>query len=219
MRAEPSPSAPPPWPAILLVGPTGSGKTPLGDELECRGLRGRRCLHFDFGANLRTAAAGGAGDTGLTLPEVEAIRASLRSGALFEDRDLPMIEKILGRFARRRGLGRGDLLVLNGLPRHRDQAEALSPLISVERVVALEAAAPVIQERIRRNTGGDRAPRSDDDPGEVARRIDIFRNRTAPLLDHYRERGVPITTVIVTAGMTAADMYAALERGLGPAGV
>ena len=29
-----------PWPSLLLVGPTGSGKTPLGDEIERRGLKG-----------------------------------------------------------------------------------------------------------------------------------------------------------------------------------
>ncbi|MCX7427258.1 MAG: hypothetical protein NTW96_16720 [Planctomycetia bacterium] len=39
--------------AMLLLGPTGSGKTPLGDLLERRGLGGRRCVHFDFGAHLR----------------------------------------------------------------------------------------------------------------------------------------------------------------------
>lgn len=40
-------------PAVLLLGSTGSGKTPLGDLIERRGLRGVRCLHFDFGVNLR----------------------------------------------------------------------------------------------------------------------------------------------------------------------
>ena len=44
--------------AILLLGPTGSGKSPLGDELEANGLNGRRCLHFDFGRRLRRAAEG-----------------------------------------------------------------------------------------------------------------------------------------------------------------
>ncbi len=42
--------------AILLLGPTGSGKTPLGQALEKKGLAGRRCVHFDFGANLREIA-------------------------------------------------------------------------------------------------------------------------------------------------------------------
>jgi adenylate kinase family enzyme len=40
--------------AMLLIGPTGAGKTPLGKYLERHGLNGRRCRHFDFGANLRS---------------------------------------------------------------------------------------------------------------------------------------------------------------------
>jgi adenylate kinase family enzyme len=43
--------------AILLLGPTGSGKTPLGQVLERRGLWGHRCSHFDFGDNLREIVA------------------------------------------------------------------------------------------------------------------------------------------------------------------
>jgi adenylate kinase len=204
-------AAPPPWPAILLIGPTGSGKTPLGDELEKRGLGGRRCVHFDFGANLRRAAGSGAAEFDLGTPELETIRASLRSGALFEAGDLPMIVKILRRFAARRGLGTGDLLVLNGLPRHRDQAEALAPLLAVERVVSLVADAPVILARIRLDTGGDRAGRPDDSLESVARRLKIFEERTAPLIAYYEECRVPVTAFRVTAEMTAAEMYARLD--------
>ena len=204
----------PPWPSLLLVGPTGAGKTPLGEEIEKRGLQGRICVHFDFGANLRRAARGAAAEFGLTGPEIERIRDSLRSGALFESGDLAMITKILRRFIETRRLGRGGLLVLNGLPRHRDQAEALAPFLAVERVVSLEADAPIIVDRIRRDPGQDRAGRPDDDLPAVARRLETFRQRTAPLLEFYRDRGVPVTAVPVTAAMTAGDMYAELERHL-----
>lgn len=205
-------SAPRPWPSLLLVGPTGSGKTPLGDELERRGWNGRRCVHFDFGRTLRSLASGGGGAFGLTKEEEEAVRASLGSGALFEDKDLPMIRKILAGFAEKSGLGPGDLLVLNGLPRHRAQAEALAGLIDVELVVCLEADAPAILERIRLDTGGDRSGRSDDDLGSVAKRLEIFQARTMPLVDHYRDRGLPVIGVSVRPEMTAGDAYAALVR-------
>jgi adenylate kinase len=205
---------PPPWPAVLLVGPTGSGKSPLGGELEQRGLCGRRCVHFDFGANLRRAARGGAGEFDLRPSEIAGIRASLASGALFESEDLPMIVKILRRFAASRVLGPGELLVLNGLPRHRDQAEALAPLLAVERVISLVADAAVIQARLRLDTGGDRAGRADDSLGAVARRLEIFGQRTAPLIAYYEDRRVPVTAIRVTAGMTSADMLARLDRRL-----
>jgi len=35
--------------AVLLVGPTAAGKTPLGDALQAGGLWGRACRHFDSG--------------------------------------------------------------------------------------------------------------------------------------------------------------------------
>ncbi len=202
------------WPSLLLVGPTGSGKTPLGAEIERRGLQGRRCLHFDFGAGLR-AAADRPEENGLTAQELEAVRASLASGSLFEDRDMPMIIKILSRFAARRLLAPDTLLVLNGLPRHRSQAEALAPIVSVERVVSLEADAAVIRERIRLDTGGDRTGRGDDALGEISRRLAVFAERTEPLLDFYRERGVRVTRIAVTAAMTASEMYDELERAIG----
>jgi adenylate kinase len=197
----------PPWPSILLVGPTGSGKSPLGDEMERRGFRGRPCVHFDFGANLRAAAGDRAGEYGLTPGERAAVRASLETSALFEDRDMPMIVGILTRFTEMRGLVSGARIVLNGLPRHRRQAEALTGIVAVEEVVSLEADTAVILERISRDPGQDRSGRTDDDAEAVARRLATFRDRTAPLLDFYGERGVPVRCIAVTAVMTAADMY------------
>jgi adenylate kinase family enzyme len=190
----------------LLVGPTGSGKTPLGGELERRGLGGRRCVHFDFGANLRRIATALAAAAGLAAGEIAAVRASLATGALFEERDTAMILKIVRAFAGERGLSPGSLLVLNGLPRHPGQAEALDKVIAVERVVYLQADAAVIRDRLRLDPGGDRTGRADDSIEAVERRLADFRERTLPLLDHFRRRGVPVTALPVTAAMTAGEM-------------
>lgn len=201
-----------PWPSWLLVGPTGSGKTPLGDELERRGFLGRRCVHFDFGANLRTIAAAPESENVLTAPELESVRTSLATGALFEDWDMPMIVKIVERFAEARDLTPDSLLILNGLPRHRRQAEGLAGVAAVERVIQLEAPAAVIRERIRFDSGGDRATRVDDRLEAVERRLAVFRKRTIPLVSYYRERRALIVEIPVTASMTAAEAYQTLVK-------
>ncbi|NLH76087.1 MAG: hypothetical protein GX465_03520 [Acidobacteria bacterium] len=207
---KPVPGAP--WPSLLLVGPTGSGKSPLGRELERRGWRGRPCAHFDFGENLRAEAASAAvSPFGLTDDERAAVRRSLATGALFEDGDLPLVFKVLAGFAAARDLARtGALLVLNGLPRHAGQAAALERIVRVEAVISLEASAEVIRERLRLDPGGDRAGRTDDTLASVARRLADYRLRTAPLVGHYRERGARIVTVEVTADMTAAEAFDSL---------
>ena len=200
-----------PWPSLLLVGPTGSGKTPLGAEIERRGLGGRRCVHFDFGASLRRIAASPEGTAGLAAEELAAVRTSLATGALFEERDMAMILKIVRAFAREKGLAPGSLLILNGLPRHPAQADALAGVVAVERVVYLQAEASVIRDRLRLDPGGDRTGRVDDSLEAVEKRLAEFRERTLPLLAHYRGLGVPVTVLPVTADMTAGTMYKALS--------
>jgi adenylate kinase family enzyme len=207
--------------AILLVGPTGAGKTPLGDLLESRGLRGRRCFHFDFGANLRAIAAsfeGAAADEGrgvvFSPGERAVILDSLAGGALLENENIPIAEKILDRFIREKGIGPEDLLVMNGLPRHAGQARDLDRSIEIKAIIHLTGTAAVIKERIRLDTGGDRAGRSDDSLEAVERKLEIFEKRTLPLLEFYADRHVPILKIPVRAGTTAEEILARIERRL-----
>ena len=43
------------WPlkSMFIIGPTGCGKTPPGNHMEKIGIGKKRCLHFDFGCQLR----------------------------------------------------------------------------------------------------------------------------------------------------------------------
>lgn len=197
--------------AILLVGPTGSGKTPLGEFLEREGFCGRRCRHFDFGARLRRLAASPDG-LGFTAPEVEVIRRSVSTGALFEDAEFPVATKVFGDFAASAGAAGADLIVLNGFPRHAGQARALEGTIAVELVVLLEAPADVVAERIRRDAEGDRSGRADDSRDEVLKKLETFRERTLPLVEYYSSRGAKVVRISVTDSSTAADHHAAFLR-------
>ena len=206
-----------PLPALLLIGPTGVGKSPLGDLLEELGLGGRRCFHFDFGANLRGVAdTGRLPSTGqapgrLSTADTEVIEAALRTGALLENEHFHIAGDLLLSFADQRQVTTADLLVLNGLPRHVGQARDVDGIVQVQRLVVLEATAEVIGQRLSLDTGGDRAGRVDDDPGLVRHKLATYRERTAPLVRHYDAGGATIHHLEVGVETTALDLVAQLS--------
>lgn len=182
--------------ALLLLGPTGSGKTPLGEWLETHGLKGRRCHHFDFGANLR-AIAQAQNTRVFTASEIQFFQRVLETGALLEAAHLPLAVRILDVFTTRRRVQSADLLVLNGLPRHCEQAAFLEARITVIGMVELECDAWTVFERLRRDSGGDRGRRTDDTEALVARKLQIYEERTRPLVKHYCDRGSCVMKVRV----------------------
>lgn len=177
-------------PAILLLGPTGAGKTPLGRLLEVTGIAGRRAVHFDFGEQLRQVVAQ---QPEIVSPEeLKFLQAVLKTGALLEDERFGLALRILDCFLRDKALRSGEWLVLNGLPRHRGQAERLRPYVTVRAVVELQCSPEVVIERIARNVGGDRTGRNDDTITMISKKVEIYQERTQPLVDYYRQLGVPI---------------------------
>ena len=104
------------------------------------------------------------------------------------------------------------LLVLNGLPRHRRQAEALAGVVAVERIVSLDANAAVIRERIRLDPGGTgpagettRSRRSPD--AWPSSRNGPSRSSISIASAAFRSRAIA-----VTVGMTATEMYLTVDR-------
>ncbi len=194
--------------SLLLLGPTGSGKTPLGNHMEISGLHGRRCLHFDFGDALRTVACSEEIPSGFRKKDVSFIRDVLQNGVLLENETFILAEKILLHFLSEKNFCKGDLLVLNGLPRHRDQAKDMTSIADIKGVIMLECTPDVVLERIQQNTGRDRAGRTDDDRAMIRSKMETFRNRTIPLKRHYEDHGIPILTITVTASATGEQLYA-----------
>ncbi|MBM4144361.1 MAG: hypothetical protein FJ225_12335 [Lentisphaerae bacterium] len=201
--------------AFLLLGPTGAGKTPLGDLLARRGFAGRRCFHFDFGAQLRAVGASGAPPAGFPAADVAVVRRALAEGRLLENDTFHVAERILRAFIAACGARPEDAIVMNGLPRHAGQAAGVDRLLRVETVVLLDCGPDVAAARIALDSGGDRGGRTDDSPAGIGRRIALFQARTPPLLDHYRAKGVRIIPISVTVPMKAEDMLAVLETAGG----
>ena len=197
--------------AIVLIGPTGSGKTPLGELLAGRGLWGRRCVHFDFGAALRRIAAGEvSGDFDETA--IRFVRGVLETGALLEDRDFHIALRAIRSELTRRRADEDCVVALNGLPRHAGQARGLRAIVDVSTVVVLNCPPEVVARRIATNAGGDRTGRRDDDIEAVTRRLEIFTARTAPLVDYYRDAGAAIRTIEVTETTTPREIADELDR-------
>ncbi len=201
--------------AWLIVGPTGAGKTPLGNVLERSGWNGRRCFHFDFGSELRKVDAGMENVLGLSVDDRDVIRRVLREGVLFEDGQSSLVGKIFDDFLRRRGARVSDLLLLNGWPRHLGQARDLEAVAVVRRIVLLNAPAETIRERIRTDAAGDRLIREDDSPDEVEKKFSLYEERTIPLVGYYAVQGIPVTTLDVAAETSAADLRRELLRSPG----
>jgi adenylate kinase len=181
--------------AILIIGPTGSGKTPLGDLLNERGLWDRPCAHFDFGRELRRIARDG--DPLFEPDEVDFIREILTKGRLLENEHFHIAEKILKTFIAERQTGHDDLTVLNGLPRHIGQAADIDRIIYVRAVIHLKCTPEVVVHRIQTNAGGDREHRTDDALAAVCNKLTLFEERTKPLIDHYIDLGATVMEVDV----------------------
>ncbi|GAB4488544.1 MAG: adenylate kinase [Thermodesulfovibrionales bacterium] len=197
--------------ALLLIGPTGSGKTPLGNLIGEQGINGARCLHFDFGARLRAISRMPLPPPLFTATEHAFVREVLEQGALLEDEHFPIAEKILQHFLDAQGFKEHDLLVLNGLPRHRGQARSLKPIVAVRGLIVLDCCADDVCTRIGMNTGGDRTGRTDDEAGMIRRKLAVFRERTEPLIAHYRAEGARVCRISVGACTSVGDMYAEIR--------
>ena len=175
---------------VVLLGPPGAGKGTQGQVL---------CQHLGVpaistGDMLREAVAEG-------TPLGNKVQGIMASGALVDD--ATMADVVRERLAKP-DAGRGYLL--DGYPRTLAQAETLAGIL---RDAAQELDAVLLvdvpeDELVRRALLRGRA----DDQEEVIReRLRVYREKTAPLIGYYRERGLlreidgnrPIEDV--TAGM------------------
>jgi adenylate kinase len=201
--------------AILLLGSTGVGKSPLGGQIEQKGIRGKKCFHFDFGHELRSIAEQNLPPEGFKGADLSFISDVLYKGLLLENEHFHIAEKIVNHFLRGNDVSEEDILILNGLPRHTDQAKDMAGIVAVESVVLLQCEPEEVYKRIELNSGGDRAGRLDDSLDMIRNKLEIFNARTAPLIDYYSKKGCDVLKVRVTAASTPEDTYSAFIAGSG----
>jgi adenylate kinase family enzyme len=198
--------------AMLLLGPTGVGKSPLGDAIAQNGLFGRRCHHLDFGSELRGSVSREDLSSAYSTKELDFIHGVLERGLLLENEHFPLAEKIFGLFLERAGFASRDLLILNGIPRHTGQSKDIARIARIHALIVLDCTTDDVYRRIRNNVGGDRTERLDDDKKLIAKKLEIFRERTAPLVDYYSQHDdCRIYRVNVSAATTTEQAYQGLS--------
>ena len=83
--------------------------------------------------------------------------------------------------------------VLDGFPRDVAQADALEAWLAergerLDAVVLLDGDRDELVQRLLERAR--REDRPDDNPATIARRLDVYETETAPLVDHYAQRGL-----------------------------
>ena len=162
---------------VILLGAPGAGKGTQGDILAGK-------------ADLPIIATG------------DLLRATVKAGTLlgqqaqsYMDRgSLVPDEIILGLIEEKLGSKEaGQGVIMDGFPRTIAQAEAVDGLLSsrgdqIDSVVAFEIPDEILIRRMIGRAGEE--GRSDDTPDAIRKRLHVYREQTAPLLQFYEERGV-----------------------------
>ena len=181
---------------VVLLGPPGAGKGTQAARL----ARSWRIPHISTGAMLREAVQAG-------TPLGVQVKAVMERGGLIDD---GLITQVVGARLQRPDATVGFLL--DGYPRTIPQGRALDGLVADRRPLTIVEIVLSEAEILRRlaarmicvecginsqddrdyancvDCGGRLVPRADDAEEVVRRRLEVYRQETAPLVDFYEKR-------------------------------
>jgi len=162
-------------PALLLVGPPGSGKGTIGDKLEAL----LEFKHVSSGDLIRDAIS--------REGPLSHRWSPVRQGGLISDDDLwELFDSYLAAWREaHRFAVKSSILIIDGIPRRTAQIRGLNRRVSVAGVISLECEdREMLIERLRSRA---RSQGRIDDVGEqvLHERLQVFDNETRPVLDAY----------------------------------
>ncbi|MCL2602461.1 MAG: nucleoside monophosphate kinase [Treponema sp.] len=184
---------------MIFMGPPGAGKGTLAAKVG----EMFKILPISTGAIFRSAMSSG---SALGLK----IKAIVESGGLVDDQTtVQLVKERLAQADVQKGY------ILDGFPRTIPQAEELAKFSAVERVLNIRISDADVMERLGGrqvcrtcgynfhvifdkvakegvcdHCGGEVYTRNDDKPDAILKRLDVYREQTAPLIGYYREKGV-----------------------------
>src|SRR5881227_2498405 len=168
---------------LILLGPPGAGKGTQAQRLVAK----HGIVQLSTGDMLRAAVKAGS-PVGLQVKDI------MERGELCPD---DIVVAIIAERIAQPDAKNG--FILDGFPRTVHQAEALERMLrdkglGLDGVVELRvdegALLRRIESRIKETLARGEPLRKDDDPEVLKTRLEAYRHQTAPLIDHYREKGL-----------------------------
>jgi len=148
---------------ILLIGPQGSGKSTQGKLLATY----LQIPYISTGDIFRQIAQ-----------DDKRIRQILEAGELVDDATtIELVKKRLAESDCRKGF------ILDGYPRNLEQAKKI-PDLNFDKVIYINIPDEVVLERLLKRG------RADDTEQSIKTRLNLYREKTAALLDYYQNQGL-----------------------------
>jgi adenylate kinase len=167
---------------LILLGPPGAGKGTQAQRL----VQKHGIVQLSTGEMLRAAVKAGTG-VGLRAKDIMA-----RGELVPDEVVVAIVADRIGEPDARNGF------ILDGFPRTVPQAVALDRMLKekglkLDAVIELKVDSNILHQRIASRIGEasarGEALRADDDPEVLKRRLEAYREQTAPLVDYYRWQG------------------------------